>query len=151
MFPNQRSLDESGDRALEEERRLAYVGLTRAKRNAVISFAGNRRIHGQWQSSIPSRFVDELPQDHVEVGETEHQEEESSFLDQSRFGSGFKPFDKGGYTSPGWQRARKHFAEKGAGPKTISAVPTSSASGTGKFKRGERIFAEIRLRTYRHD
>ncbi|MGC6471988.1 MAG: ATP-dependent helicase [Parvibaculales bacterium] len=140
VFPNQRSLDESGDRALEEERRLAYVGLTRAKRNAVISFAGNRRIHGQWQSSIPSRFVDELPQDHVEVGETEHQEEESSFLDQSRFGSGFKPFDKGGYTSPGWQRARKHFAEKGAGPKTISAVPTSSASGTGKFKHGERIF-----------
>lgn len=140
VFPNQRSLDESGDRALEEERRLAYVGLTRAKQNAVISFAGNRRIHGQWQSSIPSRFVDELPQDHVEVGETEHQEDEGSYLDQSRFGNSFKPFDKGGYTSPGWQRAQKHFAQKSSTPKTISAVPTSSGGGTGKFKRGERIF-----------
>ncbi|MGC6512035.1 MAG: ATP-dependent helicase [Parvibaculales bacterium] len=140
VFPNQRSLDESGDRALEEERRLAYVGLTRAKQNAVISFAGNRRIHGQWQSSIPSRFVDELPQDHVEVGEAEHQEDEGSYLDQSRFGNSFKPFDKGGYTSPGWQRAQKHFAQKSSTPKTISAVPTSSGGGTGKFKRGERIF-----------
>lgn len=67
LFPHQRAMDESGTKGLEEERRLAYVGLTRARRHAHISFAANRRIHGQWQSSIPSRFVDELPKEQVEV------------------------------------------------------------------------------------
>ncbi|AUH62752.1 ATP-dependent helicase [Paracoccus zhejiangensis] len=67
LFPSQRAMDESGTRGLEEERRLAYVGITRAERLATISFAGNRRLYGQWQSSMPSRFVDELPEDHVEV------------------------------------------------------------------------------------
>ena len=67
VFPNQRSLEEHGLKALEEERRLAYVGLTRARQRAFISFAANRRIHGQWTSSIPSRFVDEIPADHVET------------------------------------------------------------------------------------
>ena len=61
LFPHQRSLDESGKAGLEEERRLAYVGLTRAKRRAKISFAQNRRTHGLYQSALPSRFVDELP------------------------------------------------------------------------------------------
>jgi DNA helicase-2/ATP-dependent DNA helicase PcrA len=67
LFPNQRSLDEGGMAGLEEERRLAYVGLTRAKRRAAISYAANRRIHGQWQSAIASRFVGELPQEHLEI------------------------------------------------------------------------------------
>jgi DNA helicase II / ATP-dependent DNA helicase PcrA len=66
IFPNQRSLDESGDKGLEEERRLAYVGLTRARRHAIISHAANRRIYANWQSSIPSRFLDELPDSEVE-------------------------------------------------------------------------------------
>ncbi len=65
IFPSQRTLDESGGAGLEEERRLAYVGLTRARRNVYISFAANRRIHGLWQSSIPSRFVGELPAAHI--------------------------------------------------------------------------------------
>jgi len=65
LFPNQRSIDEGGAKALEEERRLAYVGLTRARVKANISFAANRRIYNQWQASIPSRFVDELPEDQV--------------------------------------------------------------------------------------
>ena len=69
LFPNQRALDESGKAGLEEERRLAYVGITRARRRAKIYFASNRRIHGMWQSTIPSRFVDELPEAHVEVTE----------------------------------------------------------------------------------
>jgi DNA helicase-2/ATP-dependent DNA helicase PcrA len=69
LFPNQRALDESGTRALEEERRLAYVGLTRARRRAIVSHAANRRIYANWQASIPSRFVDELPEEHtVRVG-----------------------------------------------------------------------------------
>jgi len=67
LFPHQRALDESGAAGLEEERRLAYVGLTRARRRAHVSFAANRRIHNQWQSALPSRFVDELPRDHVEI------------------------------------------------------------------------------------
>jgi DNA helicase-2/ATP-dependent DNA helicase PcrA len=67
LFPHQRNMDENGLAGLEEERRLAYVGLTRAKREANVLFAANRRVHGQWQSAIPSRFVDELPPEHVEV------------------------------------------------------------------------------------
>jgi len=66
IFPNQRSMDESGDKGLEEERRLAYVGLTRARRRAIVSHAANRRIYANWQSSIPSRFLDELPEEQVE-------------------------------------------------------------------------------------
>ncbi|MER8368433.1 UvrD-helicase domain-containing protein [Mesorhizobium sp. M1378] len=70
LFPHQRSLDEGGRSGLEEERRLAYVGLTRAKKNLHIWFVSNRRIHGLWQSTIPSRFLDELPEAHVEVAES---------------------------------------------------------------------------------
>jgi DNA helicase-2/ATP-dependent DNA helicase PcrA len=65
VFPNQRSLDEGGVKSLEEERRLAYVGLTRARRRAIVSHAANRRIYANWQSSIPSRFLDELPDSEV--------------------------------------------------------------------------------------
>jgi DNA helicase-2/ATP-dependent DNA helicase PcrA len=67
VFPNQRAMDQGGAPALEEERRLAYVGLTRARKRATISFAANRRIYNQWQSSIPSRFVEELPREFVAV------------------------------------------------------------------------------------
>lgn len=67
LFPHQRALDEGGTAGLEEERRLAYVGLTRARKRANVLFAANRRVYGQWQSAIPSRFVDELPDDNLEV------------------------------------------------------------------------------------
>jgi DNA helicase-2/ATP-dependent DNA helicase PcrA len=67
LFPHQRALESGGTAALEEERRLAYVGLTRARRRVSVSFAANRRVHNQWQSAIPSRFIDELPEAHVEV------------------------------------------------------------------------------------
>lgn len=67
LFPNQRSLDEGGLASLEEERRLAYVGITRARVRAMVSFAANRRVYGQWQSQTPSRFVDELPADHIDI------------------------------------------------------------------------------------
>ena len=67
LFPSQRSMDESGLKGLEEERRLAYVGITRARQHLTISFAANRRVYNQWQSALPSRFIDELPKDHVEV------------------------------------------------------------------------------------
>ena len=70
LFPHQRALDEGGRSGLEEERRLAYVGLTRAKKNLHLWFVSNRRIHGLWQSTIPSRFLDELPEAHVEVADS---------------------------------------------------------------------------------
>jgi DNA helicase-2/ATP-dependent DNA helicase PcrA len=66
LFPNQRAMDEGGNKGLEEERRLAYVGLTRARKRAIVSYAANRRIYANWQGSIPSRFIEELPEDHVE-------------------------------------------------------------------------------------
>ncbi len=66
LFPHQRALDESGDLGLEEERRLAYVGLTRAKKSAYISYVSNRRVYGQWQNALPSRFIKELPPEHID-------------------------------------------------------------------------------------
>ncbi len=66
LFPHQRALDEAGEQGLEEERRLAYVGITRARRQAFISYASNRRVYGQWQNALPSRFVDELPDAHID-------------------------------------------------------------------------------------
>jgi DNA helicase-2/ATP-dependent DNA helicase PcrA len=67
LFPHQRSLDQSGSAGLEEERRLAYVGLTRARRRAYVFYAANRRLFNQWQANIPSRFVEELPAEHIET------------------------------------------------------------------------------------
>ena len=71
LFPHQRSLDDQGRAGLEEERRLAHVGLTRARKRAKIYFATNRRMHGLWQTNIPSRFLDELPEANVEVTESQ--------------------------------------------------------------------------------
>jgi DNA helicase-2/ATP-dependent DNA helicase PcrA len=100
IFPNRRSLDESGQKALEEERRLAYVGITRARARVYVSFAANRRIYNQWQSSIPSRFIDELPKDAVEqesdpglygnAGAHRSSGNFSGFSDPSRSGAGFR-------------------------------------------------------------
>ncbi|MDQ2804196.1 MAG: DNA helicase II, partial [Pseudomonadota bacterium] len=66
LFPSQRAMEETGTKGLEEERRLAYVGLTRARQRAIVSYAANRRIYASWQSSIPSRFISELPDEHVD-------------------------------------------------------------------------------------
>jgi DNA helicase-2/ATP-dependent DNA helicase PcrA len=88
-FPNQRSLDESGNKALEEERRLAYVGLTRARTRAVVSHAANRLIYGSWTSTVPSRFVDELPDEHVERVNSAAMEREARLVAApSVFGAG---------------------------------------------------------------
>ncbi len=92
LFPHQRALDEGGAAALEEERRLAYVGLTRARKKAMVSFAANRRVYGNWQSAIPSRFIDELPAENIEQsadqglygGGNAGYGERSAFFDSSR-------------------------------------------------------------------
>jgi len=104
LFPHQRSLDEQGRAGLEEERRLAHVGLTRARKRAKIYFATNRRIHGMWTSTMPSRFLDELPPEHVEVTEAA-----GGGFGMSGYGA--SRFDEMGsfgsnYSTPGWQRAQ---------------------------------------------
>jgi len=138
LFPHQRSLDESGTKGLEEERRLAYVGLTRARQRATISFAGNRRTHGQWNSAIPSRFIDELPAEHVEVGDTEHVG--NGFASQSRFANDFTTST---YNSPGWQRAQANRSrfDPSNPPKIQSRAETVVSNMTDSpYQRGERIF-----------
>ena len=88
VFPSQRSMDENGNKGLEEERRLAYVGLTRAKKRAIVSYAANRRIYANWQSSIPSRFVEELPEEHVERAGSAALARDARLLAPSLFGNG---------------------------------------------------------------
>ena len=143
LFPSQRAMDESGTKGLEEERRLAYVGITRAERLATISFAGNRRLYGQWQSSMPSRFVDELPPEHVEV-----------LTPPGLYGGGYgaaMAFAAGGpvnslheraakadvYNSPGWKRMQTRASEYKAPvhrtPVIIDAEPAA------KFTVGDRV------------
>jgi DNA helicase-2/ATP-dependent DNA helicase PcrA len=112
VLPNQRALDDQGRAGLEEERRLAHVGLTRARRRAKIYFVSNRRIHGSWSSTLPSRFLDELPEAHVEVTEAK-----GGFgnFGQNYGGSRFDTMESFGsnYTTPGWQRAQARKARSG--------------------------------------
>ena len=106
LFPSQRTLDEQGRAGLEEERRLAYVGLTRARRRAKIYFATNRRIHGTWSTTIPSRFLDELPAHNVEITESKGG---SGWGGSGGYGaSRFDNLESFGssYSTPGWQRAQ---------------------------------------------
>jgi DNA helicase-2/ATP-dependent DNA helicase PcrA len=79
LFPSQRSMDESGVKGLEEERRLAYVGLTRARKRSIISHAANRRIYANWQSNIPSRFIGELPDEAIDIGGSQAAKRVTSF------------------------------------------------------------------------
>ena len=117
LFPHQRTLDDSGRAGLEEERRLAHVGLTRARKRLKIYFATNRRMHGLWQTNIPSRFLDELPEAHVQV--TEAQGGFGGFAGYGGYGA--SRFDAttsfgSNYGTPGWQRAQAaKQAARGAG------------------------------------
>jgi ATP-dependent DNA helicase UvrD/PcrA len=145
LLPHQRSLDESGRSGLEEERRLAHVGLTRARARAKITFAQNRRTHGMWQQAIPSRFIDELPVDHIEVAE------DRGFhgsYGQSRFDTAENLFASGFYETPGWQRAQRNRPRGGASqsprarePITIDGtlVAASTVEGAG-LEAGTRVF-----------
>jgi DNA helicase II / ATP-dependent DNA helicase PcrA len=108
LFPHQRALDEQGRAGLEEERRLGHVGLTRARKRAKIYFATNRRMHGTWSSNIPSRFLDELPEEHVEVTESKGGGFGMSGYGPSRFDE-MASFGSS-YGTPGWQRAQANRA-----------------------------------------
>lgn len=138
LFPSQRTLDEQGRAGLEEERRLGHVGLTRARRRAKIYFATNRRIHGTWSTTIPSRFLDELPAANVEITESKGGSAwggtggygASRFDDMEAFGST--------YSTPGWQRAqanRRGGGGNGGGPSGFEeeASPFKSSSSSPDF------------------
>jgi DNA helicase-2/ATP-dependent DNA helicase PcrA len=164
LFPHQRALDEGGRSALEEERRLAYVGITRAKRRCHIWFVSNRRIHGLWQSTLPSRFLDELPPDHVDVASSD-----TSYGGYGgRGGYGQSRFDKAepfanNYGTPGWKRGQQNrteatrdnwgtrsghsverigYGESGPKTRTIEGelVAKSKTATPSKFFVGDRVF-----------
>jgi len=131
LFPHQRALDEGGLAALEEERRLAYVGLTRARRRAFISFAANRRVYGHWQSTLPSRFVDELPPDTVQRVEAP-----GLFAGGSAATGGFSDA-AAPFAGPSWG-----FRSHRAAP-SIDGIPyqtSSRNSAGGTFDAGQRVF-----------
>ncbi|SDN59763.1 ATP-dependent helicase [Afipia sp. GAS231] len=145
LFPSQRTLDEQGRAGLEEERRLAHVGLTRARRRAKLYFATNRRIHGTWSTTIPSRFLDELPSPNVEITESKGGSGwggsggygASRFDNVESFGSS--------YTTPGWQRAQANRAKNRSsggqargGFDEAQSSYGSSRGKTGGFARNKR-------------
>jgi len=141
LFPSQRSMDESGQKGLEEERRLAYVGITRAEELCVISFAANRRVFGQWQSQLPSRFIDELPRAHVELLS-------AAVLSGGAFGATRRapppsPMEEtlearavkaDVYNAPGWKRMQ---AQAQVRP---TPMAMRSAASEVTFAPGERVF-----------
>jgi DNA helicase-2/ATP-dependent DNA helicase PcrA len=145
LFPHQRSMDEEGRAGLEEERRLAYVGITRAKELVKISFAQNRRVrNNMWQNALPSRFIDELPEDHVEIEpmSTTYGGHGLGTFGGSRFDE-MAPFASA-YATPGWQRARQAY-EEGRGLRSAPRIVEGElvARDTGSdlgFAEGDRIF-----------
>ena len=146
VFPSQRSMDESGEKGLEEERRLAYVGITRAREEARISFAANRQVYGRWTSQLPSRFVDEMPLANVEASsETGYygggpgmQQHGSRWDETPSFGTG--------YSSPGWRRAQaSNYKGSHPGRQQViegdgRLVATSAGSAASDYARGDRVF-----------
>ena len=142
LFPSQRSMDESGLKGLEEERRLAYVGITRAEELCTISFAANRRVYGQWQSALPSRFIDELPEDHVEV-----------LTPPGLYGGGYGAAGMGGgstivdraadanvYNSPGWKRLQARQSTRGMSQPQESRNMTIDSTAVSAYTQGDRVF-----------
>ena len=125
LFPSQRSLDENGVKGLEEERRLAYVGITRARKRALISYAANRRIHAMWQNALPSRFIAELPKAHIE------RDEEHLWRPSERY--------MGPQSGWGRQPLREGFGRRGGTLIDLSAEAVTQ-TGTGRYPSGARIF-----------
>ncbi|KFE34500.1 ATP-dependent DNA helicase Rep [Thioclava atlantica] len=146
LFPSQRSMDESGLKGLEEERRLAYVGITRAEELCTISFAGNRRVYGQWQSQMPSRFIDELPVRHVDVLTP------PGLYGGGMNGGGFSAGGFGGstamddrvaradvYNSPGWKRLQSAQSRPVSQPREVRRMAVD-AQGESDYEIGDRVF-----------
>ncbi len=136
LFPSQRALDEGGTASLEEERRLAYVAITRARRRAIIIHAANRRIYGQWTSSIPSRFVGELPDAHIESETTMTGGASLWQANWSERGDPFADVGRGTGRGPGWQRAAGTLGNVSSGfPSTGGRKKDWDPSGGGFTSR----------------
>jgi ATP-dependent DNA helicase UvrD/PcrA len=140
LFPSQRSMDETGLKGLEEERRLAYVGITRAEEICTISFAANRRVFGQWQNALPSRFIDELPEAHVDV-----------LTPPGLHGSGGGGYGESGglearvseanvYNSPGWKRLQARQGQRGMAQPKETRNSVIDLKAVASFMVGERVF-----------
>jgi len=140
LFPSQRSMDESGQKGLEEERRLAYVGITRAEEICTISFAANRFVFGQWQNALPSRFIDELPEQHVDV-----------LTPPGLYGGNFgaampkstlheAAAEANVYNSPGWRRLQARSGTRGMSQPSEAKNMTIDMTATSSFVMGERVF-----------
>ncbi|WP_038474625.1 ATP-dependent helicase [Bartonella tribocorum] len=129
LFPHQRSLDEGGRSGLEEERRLAYVGLTRAKKHLHIWFVSNRRVHGLWQSALPSRFLDELPAEHIEVIAME-----TSYGGYGKSSFQHHDFFYNDYATPRQKRAQKNKNIEG------KIIAQSVSEAPSNFAINDRIF-----------
>ena len=143
LFPSQRSMDESGLKGLEEERRLAYVGITRAEEVCTISFASNRRVYGQWQSQLPSRFIDELPGEHVEV-----------LTAPGLYGGGFGAAASVGfgsgleervskadvYNSPGWRRLQENAGARPMRQPQEARHVVIDLEASSPYVIGDRVF-----------
>jgi DNA helicase-2/ATP-dependent DNA helicase PcrA len=152
LFPSQRSMDESGVKGLEEERRLAYVGITRAEEVCTISFAGNRRVYGQWQSQMPSRFIDELPEDHVEVltppglygGAYGAAGMAAGASPQIMAAQASDLHDRASradvYNSPGWRRMQARAGERGMSQPRESPNQVIDLAAVSSHTLGERVF-----------
>ena len=141
LFPSQRSMDESGKKGLEEERRLAYVGITRAEELCTISFASNRRVYGQWQSQMPSRFIDELPPAHVEV-----------LTPPGLYGGGYgaaavsygsaleeRVIKADVYNSPGWRRLQERTTRPMSQPREAAGLVIDAVANAA-YDIGARVF-----------
>ena len=142
LFPSQRSMDESGQKGVEEERRLAYVGITRAEELCTISFASNRRVYGQWQSALPSRFIDELPAAHVEV-----------LTPPGLYGGGFgaaapsfgtaledRATKADVYNSPGWRRMQDRAATRPTQQPREARNSVIDLAAVSSFTLDDRVF-----------
>ena len=143
VFPSQRTLDEGGNKGLEEERRLAYVGITRARKRAIISHAANRRVYANWQSSIASRFIEELPSEHIELAGTASLAREQLRASPPAFGA--PAFGAPAFGAPAFggqfpllaRRPRVVEAwEQPPRPRRESAIPTGSRVFHQKFGYG---------------
>ena len=152
LFPSQRSMDESGTKGLEEERRLAYVGITRAEEVCTISFAANRRVYGQWQSALPSRFIDELPGEHVDVltppglygggyGAAGISESANPVAQDMSGSDIFERASKADvYNSPGWRRLQQRGRKQEISEPFMQKNITIDLAAISSFGLGDRVF-----------
>ena len=144
LFPSQRSMDESGTKGEEEERRLAYVGITRAEELCTISFAANRRIFGQWQSALPSRFIDELPPEHVDVltppGLYGGGYGAAGMAQPGQSNIGERVASTNVYNSPGWKRLQARAGQRGMSQPKETRNTVIDMTAISSFTVGERVF-----------